>query len=86
MKINRLFAQLGCLAICASVPTGTVYAGSISASAANFAVLAGTTVTNIGNSVITGDVGVSPGAAITGFPPGVVIGTIDSNDDEGSRE
>jgi hypothetical protein len=39
------------------------------ASAGNFAVLAGTTVTNTGPSWITGAVGVAPGAAITGFPP-----------------
>lgn len=38
-------------------------------SANQFAVLAGTTVTNDGASVITGDVGVSPGTAITGFQP-----------------
>lgn len=44
--------------------------------AQNFAVLAGTTVTNVGATVVTGDVGVSPGAAIVGFPPGVVIGTL----------
>ena len=40
------------------------------ASAGNFAVLAGTTVTNTGPSWITGDVGVAPGTAIVGFPPG----------------
>jgi len=44
----------------------------------DFAVLAGTTVTNTGPSVISGSVGVSPGSAIVGFPPGIVLppGTI----------
>ncbi|RZJ15636.1 MAG: IPTL-CTERM sorting domain-containing protein [Acidovorax sp.] len=44
--------------------------------AQNFAVLASTAVTNVGATVVTGDVGVSPGASITGFPPGVVVGTL----------
>jgi hypothetical protein len=35
-----------------------------------FAVLAGTTVTNTGATWISGQVGVAPGTAITGFPPG----------------
>ena len=38
--------------------------------AGNFAVLAGTTVTNTGPSWITGELGVAPGSAVTGFPPG----------------
>lgn len=38
----------------------------------SFAVLAGSAVTDAGSSVITGNVGVSPGSAITGFPPAIV--------------
>jgi hypothetical protein len=45
-------------------------------SADKFAVLAYSTVTNTGPSVITGDVGVSPGTSVVGFPDGVVNGTI----------
>jgi Ice-binding-like/Bacterial Ig-like domain len=41
-----------------------------------FSVLAGSTVTNTGSSVVSGDVGVSPGTAVTGFPPGLASGTI----------
>jgi hypothetical protein len=43
--------------------------------AANFAVLAGSTITNTGNTSITGDVGLSPGTAVTGFPSGILNGT-----------
>jgi hypothetical protein len=48
--------------------------------AQSFAVLAGTTVTNTGPTVVSGDLGVSPGSAVTGFPPGVVLGTIHAAD------
>ena len=79
-----MLALLGALAFTGTasaqtqVPLGT---------AEPFAVLAGTTVTNTGPSVITGDLGISPGSACTGLPapctgggPGVVNGTIHSAD------
>jgi type VI secretion system secreted protein VgrG len=50
-------------------------------SAQGFAVLGASTVTNAGPTVITGNLGVSPGTAITGFPPGTVSGgTIHAGD------
>jgi hypothetical protein len=48
--------------------------------AQNFAVLGGSSVSNTGSSVINGNVGVSPGSSVTGFPPGLVTGgAIQSN-------
>jgi hypothetical protein len=50
-------------------------------SAENFAVLGASTVTNTGASNINSSVGVSPGSAITGFPPGIIInGTLHAAD------
>jgi hypothetical protein len=40
----------------------------------NFAVFGSSTITNTGNTSIFGNIGVSPGTAITGFPPGMVTG------------
>ena len=50
------------------------------ASSGSFAVLAGQTVTNTGLTTVTGDLGVSPGSAVTGFGPGVLIGSQHAGD------
>jgi len=60
----------------ASAAMGPVPLGT----AANFAVLAGSTVTSTGPTIINGDLGLSPGTSVTGFPPGQVNGTIHAAD------
>ena len=42
--------------------------------AQSFAVLGGATITNTGLSTVVGDLGVAPGTAVTGFPPGLLTG------------
>ena len=60
-------------AYAADAPVGLGTAGS-------YAVLGGQTVTNTGPSVLNGDLGLSPLNAITGFPPGQVLGTVHAGD------
>lgn len=59
----------------------SAHASAIDLGSANlFAILAGSTVTNTGPSSISGNLGVSPGTAITGFPPGSITGIFHTND------
>ena len=48
--------------------------------AGTYSVLGGQTVTNTGPSTLSGDLGLSPGTAITGFPPGIVGGAMHTAD------
>lgn len=43
--------------------------------AQTYGILAGSMITNTGSTVINGDLGLSPGSSVTGFPPGTVNGT-----------
>ncbi|GHS84757.1 hypothetical protein AGMMS50218_00370 [Actinomycetota bacterium] len=65
--VSLLFATQPAYAIGTAVGLGA---------ADGFAVLGGQAVTNTGPTVVTGDLGVSPGSAVTGFPPGIVLGVI----------
>ncbi|MEP7111836.1 MAG: ice-binding family protein [Ilumatobacteraceae bacterium] len=53
------------------------------ATAANYSVLGGQTVTNTGPSILDKSVGLAPGSAVEGFPPGTVTapGTIQAAND-----
>jgi Ice-binding-like len=61
-------------------PTMTGIAPVRLASAGTYGVLAGATVTSAGLTVINGNLGISPGTAYTGFPPGVINGNIHAGD------
>jgi hypothetical protein len=45
------------------------------AGTADFALLAGSAITSTGATNITGNLGLSPGTSIGGFPPGIIVGT-----------
>jgi hypothetical protein len=68
-----------CALLCGALPGWAQTAPSLG-NAQSFAVLGGSTVTNTGTSTITGNLGVSPGSAVTGFPPGIVTGGIHAAD------
>ena len=79
MHCRHMLLAAGGLAALLTLPS-LGFAQSLG-SAASFAVLAGSTVTNTGATIILGSVGVSPGTGITGLPGGQPTGgTIHDND------
>ncbi len=77
-SVLMLFAALFALALptTASAAAARVPLGTASA----YAVLGGSTITNTGPSVLNGDLGLAPGTSVTGFPPGIVNGTMHVTD------
>lgn len=64
-----------------SIPLQTTAQATVPlAGAANFAVLAGSGISSTGATHITGDLGLSPGTSVSGFPPGILVGTQHVND------
>jgi hypothetical protein len=64
------FSSLACGLALVARGTAAIALGS----AGTYAALAASTITNTGQTVITGNVGISPGTSITGFGPGTIIG------------
>jgi len=57
----------------------TVQAKVELAGTADFALLAGSAITSTGATNITGNIGLSPGTSIGGFPPGILVGSREIN-------
>ena len=73
---RRLAAAAGVLAAVALIAAPVAFSAQAPVGLGtdgSFAVLAGSTVTNTGPSVISGSVGLDPGSAVVGFPPGIVL-------------
>ena len=70
--MRRSVLTLGLFALFVLLWPATALAATLPplGTAGNYAVLAGSTVTNTGPSWITGKVGLSPGTSVVGFPPG----------------
>jgi hypothetical protein len=71
-KIFRLSLLIALIATFVAM-TSTASAQVSLGSAQSYGVLGSTTVTNTGPTVVTGNVGLSPGTSVTGFPPGTVV-------------
>ncbi len=69
---RRVLAVAGFAALCCLPLRALALSAPSLGNAASFAVLGGSAVTNSGPTVVTGNLGVSPGSTITGFPPGDV--------------
>ena len=78
MNLKKLGQIFLCVACCGSLEAAQLPVTLNSLTP--FGVLGASTVTNSGPSVINGNLGLSPGSAVTGFPPGSVTGVMHITD------
>jgi predicted RecA/RadA family phage recombinase len=90
LKLKRAVALTAAFALALVVSIGFMGGGFAHADpgdpdflgeAETYAVIASSTITNTGPTVIVGDVALTPGTSITGFPPGTVAGEVNSPPD-----
>lgn len=68
------------------IPLQTTVQSTVSlGGATNLAVLAGSSISSTGATTITGDMGLSPGSSVGGFPPGIHNGTLQVNNSIASQ-
>lgn len=78
IRLLTAVAVAGALALGSTVALAAVQPRM--GTAANYAVMATSTITNTGPTTVTGNVAISPGGptSVTGFPPGVYTGELDA--------
>ena len=80
-----MLPMLTILVLLSGVLTGTSSAEALTAgidlkSAGSYSVLATNAITSSGSTALSGNAGTSPGTAITGFPPGIITGSLHNGD------
>lgn len=74
-KVSAYSVPVACTLLLMVATAGAQQTPVLLGTASSYGVLAGSSVTNTGASVVSGDLGLSPGTAVSGFPPGTVGGT-----------
>jgi hypothetical protein len=82
-RARNIVGVAGVAAVLLLIPT-TAHAAVIPpivlGTASSFSALGAAAVTNTGPSILNADLGVSPGSSLTGWPPGIVLGTVHATD------